>query len=207
MSRDVSSCSTWTSKSFREFCPGEYVREKTFLMITEMRVLDFESVESTRWEFFDTPREQYVVSGRIDNISTHFYILCIPHTIRIRTLALLLTRTQVNSSDFPCLWRDVYGLEDLRLNEVAEHVFPLLMRQIRYTHSSTFFTSNVLFNRILFVVRCQNRLPRGERTFTKKKKHEDKNSDVVDMTLHLIPNRKTYVHRGIVLRDEKDLSR
>ena len=27
------------------------------------------------------------------------------------------------------------------------------------------------------------------------------------MTLHLIPNRKTYVHRGIVLRDEKDFER
>lgn len=107
-----------------------------------------------------------------------------------------------------CMDWKIYGL-----NEVAEQCLSVVDED---TNSVHVLTLSHILHKQCFVqsnfVRCEvpkSFLPQEVRKkrFTKKKKHEDKNNDVVDMTLHLIPNRKTYVHRGIVLRDEKDFER
>ena len=92
-------------------------------------------------------------------------------------------------------WK-IYGL-----NEVAEQCLSVVDED---TNSVHVLTLSHILHKQCFVqsnfVRCEvpkSFLPQEVRKkrFTKKKKHEDKNNDVVDMTLHLIPNRQKQNHR------------
>ena len=122
---------------------------------------------------------------------------------RVRQLGLPM------SVERACVDWKIYGL-----NEAAEQCLSVVDEATSSVHVLTL--SHILHKQCFVqsnFVRCEvpkSFLPkevRKKRFTTTTKQNDSDDGDVVETTLHVIPNRKIYVHQGIVLRDEKDFER